>query len=241
MSMSTGTTTGTTSGGTAVPPIRILLADDQALLRGTFRLLLDSTEGLEVVGEAGDGREAVELTRELRPDLVLMDIRMPVLDGLEATRLIAAEPRLAAVKVLILTTFEDEYVADALRAGAGGFLGKGVDPEELIRAIRTVAAGDALLSPAATRALIARFLAQPTEKPALAAPLDALTARELEVVTLVAAGLSNEEIAARLFVTPLTAKTHVNRAMTKLGARDRAQVVVIAYESGLVRPGAGSL
>jgi DNA-binding NarL/FixJ family response regulator len=221
-------------------PIRILLADDQALLRGTFRLLLDSTPDLEVVAEAGDGREAVKLTRELRPDLVLMDIRMPVLDGLEATRLIAAEPELAGVKVLILTTFEDEYVADALRAGAGGFLGKGADPEELLRAIRTVAAGEALLSPAATRALIARFLAQPAVEPAVAAPLDALTARELEVVTLVAAGLSNEEIATRLFVTPLTAKTHVNRAMTKLGARDRAQVVVIAYESGLVRPGAGS-
>jgi DNA-binding NarL/FixJ family response regulator len=224
----------------AATPIRILLADDQALLRATFRLLLDATPDLEVVAEAGDGREAVRLTRELRPDLVLMDIRMPVLDGLEATRQIAAEPALAAVKVLILTTFEDEYVADALRAGAGGFLGKGVDPEELLRAIRTVAAGEALLSPVATRALIARFLAQPTVEPAVAAPLDALTARELEVVTLVAAGLSNEEIAARLFVTPLTAKTHVNRAMTKLGARDRAQVVVIAYESGLVRPGAGS-
>jgi DNA-binding NarL/FixJ family response regulator len=218
-------------------PIRILLADDQALLRGTFRLLIDSTPDLEVVAEAGDGREALKLAQELRPDLVLMDIRMPVLDGLEATRLIAAEPELSGVKVLILTTFEDEYVADALRAGAGGFLGKGVDPEELLRAIRTVAAGDSLLSPAATRALIARFLAQPSGAPALTAPLDALTAREVEVVTLVAAGLSNEEIAQRLFVTPLTAKTHVNRAMTKLGARDRAQVVVIAYESGLVRPG----
>jgi DNA-binding NarL/FixJ family response regulator len=225
----------------AATPIRILLADDQALLRATFRLLLDATPDLEVVAEAGDGREAVRLTRELRPDLVLMDIRMPVLDGLEATRQIAAEPALAAVKVLILTTFEDEYVADALRAGAGGFLGKGVDPEELLRAIRTVAAGDSLLSPVATRALISRFLAQPPDvAPSPLAPaLDALTARELEVVTLVATGLSNEDIANRLFVTPLTAKTHVNRAMTKLGARDRAQVVVIAYESGLVRPGAG--
>ncbi|NUP48436.1 MAG: response regulator transcription factor [Catenulispora sp.] len=221
-------------------PIRILLADDQALLRGTFRLLIDSTPDLAVVGEAGTGREAVDLTRELRPDLVLMDIRMPVLDGLEATRLIAAEPALGGVKVLILTTFEnDEYVAEALRAGAGGFLGKGVDPEELLRAIRTVAAGDSLLSPAATRALITRFLASPAQEQVVAAPLDALTARELEVVTLVATGLSNEEIAARLFVTPLTAKTHVNRAMTKLGARDRAQVVVIAYQSGLVRPNSG--
>lgn len=221
--------------------IRVLLADDQALLRGTFRLLIDSTPDLEVVGEAGNGREAVKLSEELRPDLVLMDIRMPVLDGLEATRLIAADPALAGVKVLILTTFEqDEYVAEALRAGAGGFLGKGVDPEELLRAIRTVAGGESLLSPAATRALIARFLAQPSDTPSsVTAPLDALTARELEVVTLVAAGLSNEEIAGQLFVTPLTAKTHVNRAMTKLGARDRAQVVVIAYESGLVRPGSG--
>ena len=223
-------------------PIRILLADDQALLRGTFRLLLDSTPDFEVVAEAGDGSAAVKLAQELRPDLVLMDIRMPVLDGLEATRLIAADPALAGVKVLILTNFEqEEYVAEALRAGAGGFLGKGVDPEELLRAIRTVAGGDSLLSPAATRALIARFLALPADTPAVTAPLTALTARELEVVTLVASGLSNEEIASRLFVTPLTAKTHVNRAMTKLGARDRAQVVVIAYESGLVRPGSGSL
>jgi DNA-binding NarL/FixJ family response regulator len=224
------------------PPIRILLADDQALLRGTFRLLLDSTPDFEVVAEAGDGAAAAKLAQELRPDLVLMDIRMPVLDGLEATRLIAADPELAGVKVLILTTFEqDEYVAEALRAGAGGFLGKGVDPEELLRAIRIVAGGESLLSPAATRALIARFLAQPSasDTPTVTAPLNALTARELEVVTLVAAGLSNEEIASQLFVTPLTAKTHVNRAMTKLGARDRAQVVVIAYESGLVRPGSG--
>lgn len=226
----------------ASPPIHILLADDQALLRGTFRLLLDATPDFEVVAEAGDGAAAVKLARELRPDLVLMDIRMPVLDGLEATRLIAADPALAGVKVLILTTFEqDEYVAEALRAGAGGFLGKGVDPEELLRAIRIVAGGESLLSPAATRALIARFLAQPSDAPAVTAPLDALTARELEVVTLVATGLSNEEIASQLFVTPLTAKTHVNRAMTKLGARDRAQVVVMAYESGLVRPGSGSL
>ncbi|ACU70871.1 two component transcriptional regulator, LuxR family [Catenulispora acidiphila DSM 44928] len=222
-------------------PIRILLADDQALLRGTFRLLLDSTPDFEVVAEAGDGAAAVKLAQELCPDLVLMDIRMPVLDGLEATRLIAADPALGSVKVLILTTFEqDEYVAEALRAGAGGFLGKGVDPEELLRAIRIVAGGNSLLSPAATRALIARFLAQPSDTaPTVSAPLDALTARELEVVTLVATGLSNEEIAGQLFVTPLTAKTHVNRAMTKLGARDRAQVVVIAYESGLVRPGSG--
>ncbi|GAA2157628.1 response regulator transcription factor [Kitasatospora kazusensis] len=220
--------------------IRVLLADDQALLRGTFRLLIDSTDDLEVVGEAGTGGQAVAMTRALRPDLVLMDIRMPELDGVAATREISADPALGAVKVLVLTTFEnDEYVAEALRAGAGGFLGKGIDPEELLTAIRVVAAGDALLSPAATRALIGRFLAQPAVAvpDGLPARLAALTAREREVVTLVAAGLSNEEIAARLFITPLTAKTHVNRAMAKLDARDRAQLVVIAYQSGLARPG----
>jgi DNA-binding NarL/FixJ family response regulator len=168
-----------------------------------------------------------------------MDIRMPELDGVAATREISADPALGAVKVLVLTTFENEqYVAEALRAGAGGFLGKGIDPEELLTAIRVVAAGDSLLSPAATRALIARFLAQPALPDGGPGRLAALTAREREVVTLVAAGLSNEEIAARLFVTPLTAKTHVNRAMTKLDARDRAQLVVIAYQSGLARPGA---
>ncbi len=224
--------------------IRVLLADDQALLRGTFRLLIDSEADLTVVAEAGTGRAAVDLAREHRPDLVLMDIRMPVLDGLAATRLIAADPALTGVKVLVLTTFEnEEYVAEALRAGASGFLGKGVDPVELLRAIRTVAAGDALLSPAATRSLITRFPAQPTPSaaaPGIAAALGTLTAREREVVTLVAAGLSNDDIAERLFVTTLTAKTHVNRAMAKLGARDRAQVVVIAYEAGLVRPGAGN-
>jgi DNA-binding NarL/FixJ family response regulator len=192
-----------------------------------------------VVGEAGTGREAVALARSLRADLVLMDIRMPDLDGLAATRLITADEDLAGVKVLVLTTFEsDEYVAEALRAGASGFLGKGIDPEELLDAIRVVAAGDALLSPPATKALIGRFLSQPAPQDRAALPsLDVLTAREQEVVTLVAAGLSNDDIAERLFVTPLTAKTHVNRAMAKLGARDRAQVVVIAYESGLVRPG----
>ncbi|MFB7948717.1 response regulator [Kitasatospora phosalacinea] len=219
--------------------VRVLLADDQALLRGTFRLLIDSAPDLEVVGEAGTGREAVALARELRADLVLMDIRMPDLDGLAATALITADEDLAGVKVLVLTTFEsDEYVAEALRAGASGFLGKGIDPEELLDAIRVVAAGDALLSPAATKALIGRFLAQPDPVRRAALPrLDVLTAREQEVVALVAAGLSNDDIAERLFVTPLTAKTHVNRAMTKLGARDRAQLVVIAYETGLVRPG----
>ncbi|MFF3542493.1 response regulator [Streptomyces platensis] len=219
--------------------IRVLLADDQALLRGTFRMLIDSAADMEVVGEAATGREAIDLARSHRADLVLMDIRMPDLDGLAATRLISEDEDLAGVKVLVLTTFEnDEYVAEALRAGASGFLGKGINPDELLDAIRVVAAGDSLLSPTATKALIARFLAQPAPPrgPAAAPQLAALTPRECEVVTLVAAGLSNDEIAERLFVTPLTAKTHANRAMTKLGARDRAQLVVIAYQTGLARP-----
>ncbi|UKY51245.1 response regulator [Streptomyces inhibens] len=224
--------------------IRVLLADDQALLRGTFRMLIDSAPDMEVVAEAATGREAVELARSHRADLVLMDIRMPDLDGLAATRLISEDEDLAGVKVLVLTTFEnDEYVAEALRAGASGFLGKGINPDELLDAIRLVAAGDSLLSPTATKALITRFLAQPAPLERAATPgraaapqLAALTPREREVVTLVAAGLSNDEIAERLFVTPLTAKTHANRAMTKLGARDRAQLVVIAYQTGLASP-----
>ncbi|MGW1793041.1 response regulator [Streptomyces tubercidicus] len=219
--------------------IRVLLADDQALLRGTFRMLVDSASDMEVVAEAATGREAVDLARSHRADLVLMDIRMPDLDGLAATRLISEDEDLAGVKVLVLTTFEnDEYVAEALRAGASGFLGKGINPEELLDAIRVVAAGDSLLSPTATKALIARFLAQPAPPlgRAAAPQLAALTPREREVVTLVAAGLSNDEIAERLYVTPLTAKTHANRAMTKLGARDRAQLVVIAFQAGLARP-----
>ncbi|TJZ56803.1 response regulator transcription factor [Streptomyces piniterrae] len=219
--------------------IRVLLADDQALLRGTFRMLIDSVPDMEVVAEAATGREAIALARSHRADLVLMDIRMPDLDGLAATRLISEDEDLAGVKVLVLTTFEnEEYVAEALRAGASGFLGKGINPDELLEAIRVVAAGDSLLSPTATKALIARFLAQP-EPPCRAAPpqpVAPLTPREREVVTLVAAGLSNDEIAERLFVTPVTAKTHANRAMTKLGARDRAQLVVIAYQTGLARP-----
>ncbi|MFI7573894.1 response regulator [Micromonospora sp. NPDC049497] len=218
--------------------IRVLLADDQKLLRAGFRVLVDSAPDLTVVGEAATGREAVDQLRATPVDVVLMDIRMPELDGLAATREITADPALAGVRVLILTTFEvDEYVFEALRAGASGFLGKGVDPAELLDAIRTVAAGDALLSPKATRGLIARFLTQP-EPDAQATPeqLRVLTEREREVVTLVATGLSNEQIAERLVVSPLTAKTHVNRAMAKLGARDRAQLVVIAYQSGLVQP-----
>jgi DNA-binding NarL/FixJ family response regulator len=220
--------------------IRVLLADDQALLRGTFRMLIDSASDMEVVAEAATGRQAVELARSRQADLVLMDIRMPDLDGLAATKLITDDEDLAGVKILILTTFEnDDYVAEALRAGASGFLGKGINPDELLNAIRVVAAGDSLLSPAATKALIARFLAQPAVPRPNALPQSAtLTPREHEVVTLVAAGLSNDDIAERLFVTPLTAKTHANRAMTKLGARDRAQLVVIAYQAGLARPDA---
>jgi DNA-binding NarL/FixJ family response regulator len=219
--------------------IRVLLADDQALIRGGFRVLIDSAADLEVVGEAANGREAVDLVRSSRADVVVMDVRMPEMDGLEATRAICADENLAGVKVLVVTTFEtDEYVVQALRAGASGFVGKGVEPHELLAAIRTVAVGDALLSAKATRGLITSFLAQPTGGPvATSEQLALLTERELEVVVLVAHGLSNDDIAERLFVSPLTAKTHVNRAMMKLGARDRAQVVVIAYQSGLVSSG----
>jgi DNA-binding NarL/FixJ family response regulator len=219
--------------------IRVLLADDQTLIRRGFRVLVDSAPDLEVVAEAANGREAVELARSSRADVVLMDIRMPELDGLAATRQIMADEGLAGVRVLILTTFEvDEYVFEALRAGASGFLGKSVEPAELIEAIRTVASGDALLSPKAVKGLIDRFLAQPElDQAAAPAVLAGLTEREREVVGLVATGLSNEEIAERLVVAPMTAKTHVNRAMVKLGARDRAQLVVIAYQSGLVRAG----
>ncbi|MFE9450010.1 response regulator [Streptomyces sp. NPDC006739] len=216
--------------------IRVLLADDQALLRGTFKMLFDSVDDMETVGEAANGKEALELSAALLPDVVLMDIRMPEMDGLAATRLISQSADLAGVKVLILTTFEDdEHVAEALRAGASGFLGKGVRPEVLLDAVRTVAAGEALLSPVATRALISRFLAQPELCSTLVQDrLEGLTPRERDVMCLVALGLSNDEIAERLFVSPLTAKTHVNRAMTKLAARDRAQLVVMAYQSGLV-------
>ncbi|GAB1335224.1 response regulator transcription factor [Streptomyces sp. E-15] len=221
--------------------IRVLLADDQALLRSAFRVLVDSEPDMEVVGEASDGAEAVRLAREHGPDVVLMDIRMPGTDGLAATRAIGDDPALAQVRVVILTTFEvDDYVVRALRAGASGFLGKGSEPEELLNAIRVAAGGEALLSPAATKGLIARFLAQGDDgavpDPARAERLGALTGREREVLVLVAGGHSNDEIAERLAVSPLTVKTHVNRAMAKLGARDRAQLVVTAYESGLVRP-----
>ncbi|WP_328988394.1 response regulator transcription factor [Kribbella sp. NBC_01245] len=222
--------------------IRVLLADDQTLIRRGFRVLVDSAPDLEVVAEAANGHEAVELARTARADVVLMDIRMPGLDGLAATRQIVADESLAGVRVLILTTFEiDEYVFEALRAGASGFLGKSVEPAELIDAIRIVARGDALLSPKAVKGLIDRFLAQPElDQAAAPAELAALTDREREVLGLVATGLSNDEIAERLIVSPMTAKTHVNRAMVKLGARDRAQLVVIAYQTGLVRPGSST-
>jgi DNA-binding NarL/FixJ family response regulator len=222
--------------------IRVLLADDQALLRAGFKVLIDSTPDMEVVGEASTGREAVRLARERRADIVLMDIRMPDMDGLVATRLITEDEDLAGVRVLVLTTFEiDAYVFQALRAGASGFLGKGAAPKELIEAIRTVAAGDALLSPMAVKAMIDRFLAQPDRGPVQEpAPglLDVLTGREREILVHVAGGLSNEEIAGQLALSPHTVKTHVNRAMTKLQAHDRAQLVVIAYETGLVKPAA---
>ncbi|MFI7100661.1 response regulator [Streptomyces sp. NPDC050161] len=217
--------------------IRVLLADDQALVRAGFKALLDSRPGIGVVGEAADGRQTLAAVRELRPDVVLMDIRMPVLDGLAATRSIADDPQLAAVKVVMLTTFElDEYVFEAIRSGASGFLVKDTEPEELVRAVRAVVDGDALLSPGVTRRLIAEFAAR-SKEPAAAGTLSGLTDREREVMALVGIGLSNDEIARRLVVSPLTAKTHVSRTMVKLGARDRAQLVVLAYESGLVRPG----
>jgi DNA-binding NarL/FixJ family response regulator len=217
--------------------IRILLADDQQLVRGGLRALLDAEADLEVVGEAGDGAEAARLAAAARPDVVLMDIRMPEVDGLEATRTITADPDLTDVRIVILTTFDlDEYVFEAIRVGAAGFLVKDTEPVDLIRAVRTVAAGDGLLSPRATRRLVEEYASR--AKPADLAPeLDQLTEREREVMSHAAAGLSNAEIAAVLVISPTTVKTHISRAMIKLGARDRAQLVVFAYESGLVRPG----
>ncbi|MFF0161591.1 response regulator [Streptomyces sp. NPDC005263] len=218
--------------------VRVLLADDQALLRATFRILIDSCDDMEVVGEASDGKEAVELAHAHHPDIVLMDIRMPGTDGLAATSAICADPELADTRVLILTTFETEdYVAQALRAGASGFLGKDVTADTLLAGLRTVASGEALLSPGATRTLITRFLTSPAPGTQLAPPerLADLTVREREVMALAAEGLSNTEIAEDLTLSPLTVRTHIHRAMTKLAARDRAQLVVIAYQTGLVR------
>jgi DNA-binding NarL/FixJ family response regulator len=215
----------------------VILADDQALVRAGFRSLLDAQPDIEVVGEAADGEQSIDMALQLTPDVVLMDIRMPGVDGLEATRRIAADDRLADVKVVILTTFGlDEYVFEAIRSGASGFLVKDTEPAELVQAVRVVAGGDALLSPGVTKRLIEEFAAK-AKAPRSVEGLDELTDREREVLTLVAAGLTNEEIGRRLYVSPATAKTHVSRAMGKLGARDRAQLVVIAYESGLVRPG----
>jgi DNA-binding NarL/FixJ family response regulator len=224
--------------GSQEPMTRVLLADDQSLIRAGFRILLEAAGDIEVVGEAIDGAQAVELARRERADVVLMDIRMPSVDGLEATRRIAADDDLAGVKVIILTTFEsDEYVYQAIRAGASGFLVKDSEPAELIQAVRVVARGDALLSPSVTRRLITDLASRPERPPSTGREISGLTEREREVMTLVAAGLSNDEIASRLFVSPLTAKTHVSRIMTKLNARDRAQLVVLAYECGLVVPG----
>ncbi|MEV4104396.1 response regulator transcription factor [Nonomuraea sp. NPDC049649] len=215
--------------------IRVLLVDDQPLIRSGFRALLDLEDDIEVVAEAGDGREGLALARELLPDIALIDIQMPVVDGIEATRRIAADPALAGVHVVILTNYGlDEYVFEALRAGAAGFLVKDIVPEDFLHAVRVAARGDALLAPAITRKLIDRYVTQPLHT---GAALEELTNREREAVALVARGLSNDEIADRMVISPMTAKTHINRAMTKLHARDRAQLVVLAYESGLVTPG----
>jgi len=217
--------------------IRVLLADDQVLVRAGLRSLLDAQDGIEVVGEAGNGEEAARRAAELKPDVVLMDVRMPGVDGLEATRRIIADPQSSAVRIVILTTFDlDEYVFEALRSGASGFLVKDTEPEDLIRAVRAVASGDALLSPRATRRLVEEYATR-SKSADLTPHLDFLTDREREVMTLVAEGLSNDEIAERLVISGATAKTHVSRTMVKLGARDRAQLVVFAYETGLVRPG----
>ncbi|MEV4568673.1 response regulator transcription factor [Nonomuraea sp. NPDC049419] len=217
--------------------IRVLLADDQTLVRAGFRSILSDEDDIEVVAEAATGAQAIDGAREHRPDVVLMDIRMPELDGLEATRRIAGDQALGDVKVIILTTFDlDDYVYGALRAGASGFLVKDTEPAELIHAVRVVARGDALIAPSITRRLIAEFAGR-VKRPDPGPELNALTDREREVMTLVAGGLSNDEIAARLVVSPATAKTHVSRILTKLGVRDRAQLVVIAYEAGMITPG----
>lgn len=219
--------------------IRVMIADDQGLIRAGFRMLLESADDILVVAEATDGAQAAEMATTTRPDVVLMDIRMPIVDGLEATRRIASNAELADVRVLILTTFEaDEYVYEALRAGASGFLVKDTDPGDLLRAIRVIASGDSLLSPSITRRLIADVVRRPRPRTTAGTrQVEGLTERETEVLTLVGTGLSNDEIARNLYLSPLTVKTHVSRMLTKIGARDRAQLVVTAYESGLVTPG----
>jgi DNA-binding NarL/FixJ family response regulator len=218
--------------------IRVVIADDQALVRAGFAALLDAQDDIEVVAEADTGAHALAAARELLPDVVLMDIRMPVMDGLAATREIAADPALTDVRVVVLTTFElDEYVFEAMRAGASGFLVKHTEPIELVRAVRVVAEGDALLSPSVTRRLVSEFAAKTKAPAGTSTALAELTTREREVMALVAEGLTNAEIGERLFMSPATARTHVSRILTKLGARDRTQLVVMAYESGLVRPG----
>ena len=218
--------------------IRVVLADDQALVRAGFRVLLETEDGFEVCGEADDGAEAVALAKRERPDVVVMDIRMPGVDGLEATRRITGDPDLAGVRVLVLTTFDvDAYVYEALRGGASGFLLKDTEPVELLRALRVVAEGEALLAPTVTMRLIAEFVSRPENRRIDASAVREVTVREREVLALVAGGLSNDEIAAQLVISKATARTHVSRIMTKVGARDRAQLVVLAYESGLVSPG----
>jgi DNA-binding NarL/FixJ family response regulator len=218
--------------------IRVVVADDQALVRVGCRTLLEAEDDIEVIAEADTGVAAVKAVQATRPEVVLMDVRMPGLDGLEATRRITADPVLADVRVLILTTFEiDEYVFEALRAGASGFLLKDAEPGDLVRAVRVVAGGEALLSPTVTRRLIAEFVARPERRAASPASLEALTDREREVLSHIATGLSNDELAETLVISPATVRTHINRVMTKLAARDRAQLMVMAYEAGLVAPG----
>ncbi len=217
--------------------ITVLVVDDQTLIRSALVGLLSHAEGIEVCGEGGDGQQGLDLARQLHPDVVLMDIRMPGTDGIAATRAICADPDLSAVRVLILTTFEeDQYIVGALRAGASGFIGKGSEPEQIVAAIRSVHQGDALLSPAATRSLIDRYVTPAAPEPSTRPDLAHLTDREIEVLTLVGAGRSNDDIAATLVISPHTAKTHISRIMTKLHAHDRAQLVIVAYENALVRP-----